>query len=185
MENPKRPRQRPGSGGQPRHHGPDLIDVYQAPDPGPPAPSLPGSPLSVFETAGRSPVPRIGTSRVVARRTEDPDPSGPALGRRARRIDPLLGADLLAAFRAIPAPNIVGGLAAQEVGRRLDAAADLRSRTRLMVLDAVVGRGLPGVLMKVLAIAAEHDDPEHRDAASRASRLVFGDLAHHLAAAPR
>ena len=39
--------------------------------------------------------------------------------------------------------------------------------------------------MKVLAIAAEHDDPEHRDAATRASRLVFGDLAHQLAAAPR
>jgi hypothetical protein len=169
----------------PRLHGPDLITVYQAPGPDLSAYSLSGTPLSVFETAGWSPVPRIGTSRVVTRRMEDPGRSGPAVGRPARRIDLVLGADPLAAAQAILALNIVGGLAAQEVGRRLDAAADLRSRTRLMVLDAVVGRGLPGVLMKVLAIAAEHDDPEHRDAASRASRLVFGDLAHHLAAAPR
>jgi hypothetical protein len=139
----------------------------------------------VFETAGRSPVPRIGTSRVLTRRMEDPGRSGPALGRPARRIDPVLGADPLAASRAIPALNIVGGLAAREVGRRLDAAADMRSRTRLMVLDALVGRGLPGVLMKVMSIAAKHDDPEHRDAASRASRLVFGDLANHLGAAAR
>jgi hypothetical protein len=116
---------------------------------------------------------------------EGPGRSGPALGHPARRIDPVQGADPLAASRAILALNIVGGLAAQEVGRRLDAAADLRSRTRLMVLYALVGRDLPGVLMKVMSIAAEHDDPEHREAASRASRLVFGDLAHHLAAAAR
>jgi hypothetical protein len=111
----------------------------------------------------------------------------PAAARRGigELIDLVLGADPLAASQAVLALNLVGGLAAQEVGRRLDAAADLRSRTRLMVLYALVGRGLPGVLMKVLAIAAEHDDPEHRDAATRASRLVFGDLAHQLAAAPR
>jgi hypothetical protein len=139
----------------------------------------------VFGTAGWSPVSRIGTSRVITRRMEDPGRSGPALGHPAHRIDPVLGADPLAAAQAILALNIVGGLAAQEVGRRLGAAADTRSRTRLMVLYAVVGRGLPGVLMKVLAIAAEHDDPQHRDAASRASRLVFGDLAHHLGSAAR
>jgi hypothetical protein len=111
---------------------------------------------------------------------EGPGRSGPALGHPARRIEPGPGADPLAASQAVLALNLVGGLAAQEVGRRLDAAADTRSRTRLMVLYAVVGRGLPGVLMKVMSIAAEYDDPEHRDAASRASRLVFGHLAGGL-----